>query len=278
MIAVTEPAVEVRGVHTQIGASRILNGVDLVAPTGLTTGIFGLNGAGKSVTMKVLAGLLPATSGQVLLDGDDITSLSPEQRTARGIAYTPQGRQLFPSLTVEQNLRLGGYLIRRRDKVRYGEVLEAMYARFPRLRDRRQQLAGSMSGGERAMLAVGRALMNEPRVLLIDEPTAGLAPQVIGDVLDLLAGLREEGLTMVLVEQNLAFGFRLADRAAILQRGQVVYEGDVSSLDTEEVARLLGVGRLLGQSLQNAVERAPAVKQPRKTSTRPRRVRSRPEA
>ena len=172
---------------------------------------------------------------------------------ARGLAYTPQARQLFPRLTVEQNLRLGGYLLRRRDRARYAAILGGVYDRFPRLHERHTQLAGSLSGGEQAMLAIGRALVCEPSVLLIDEPSAGLAPSVIDDVLGMLQGLREEGLTMVLVEQNITFGFRLVDRAAILQRGQVVYEGDVATLDTARVATLLGVGRLLGDHLERAV-------------------------
>jgi branched-chain amino acid transport system ATP-binding protein len=269
---------EMDGVHTTLGVNRILNGIDLRVPVGTTTGIFGLNGAGKSVTMKVLAGLLPATSGSVRLDGEDITSASPEERVGRGMAYVPQGRQLFPSLTVEQNLRLGGYLVRRHDKAHFATVLQGIYARFPRLEERRTQLAGSLSGGERAMLAVGRALMNEPKVLLIDEPTAGLAPHVITDVLSLLLELRADGLTMVLVEQNLPFGFRLAERAAILQRGKVVYEGDVATLDTERVAHLLGVGRLLGGSFRGAVDRGtPSPTRPPRQPRRARRVTT-PEA
>ena len=235
------------------GSNLVLHGVDLTVDEGTSVGIFGLNGAGKSVTMKVIAGLVPARAGAVTLAGEDITKLSPEDRVARGMAYTPQARQLFPRLTVEQNLRLGGYLLRRKSKARYGEVVKEIYDRFPRLYERRGQYAGSMSGGEQAMLAIGRALANEPKVLLIDEPSAGLAPAVIEDVLEMLQGLRADGMTLVLVEQNVTFGFRLVDRAAILQRGQVVYEGDVAQLDTAKVAKLLGVGRLLGAHLERAV-------------------------
>lgn len=249
----TEPLLSLAGIEAGFGANTVLHGVDLTVDEGTSVGIFGLNGAGKSVTMKVIAGLVPARAGVVSLAGEEITGLSPEDRVARGVAYTSQGRQLFPRLTVEQNLRLGGYLLRRRSKSQYATVVEGIYERFPRLYERRGQYAGSMSGGEQAMLAIGRALVNEPKVLLIDEPSAGLAPAVIEDVLVMLQGLRAEGMTLVLVEQNITFGFRLVDRAAILQRGQVVYEGAVSTLDTAKVAKLLGVGRLLGAHLERAV-------------------------
>ena len=248
-----EPLLRLDNVVAGFGANTVLHGVDLSVPEGASVGLFGLNGAGKSVTMKVVAGLVPARDGTVSLLGADITSTSPEQRVALGMAYTPQARQLFPKLTVEQNLRLGGYLLRRRDKARYQRVVGDIFERFPRLAERRQQFAGSLSGGEQAMLAIGRALACEPRVLLIDEPSAGLAPSVIEDVLVMLQQLRSEGMTMVLVEQNITFGFRLVDRAAILQRGKVVYEGDVAHLDTAKVATLLGVGRLLGAHLERAV-------------------------
>ena len=243
------------GIEAGFGANLVLHGVDLAVEPGTSVGLFGLNGAGKSVTMKVIAGLVPARAGSVMLADEDITSLSPEQRVMRGMAYTPQARQLFPRMTVGQNLRLGAYVLRRKHKDRYAGVLAGIYERFPRLYERRDQLAGSLSGGEQAMLAIGRALANEPTVLLIDEPSAGLAPSVIEDVLEMLQRLRAEGMTMVLVEQNITFGFRLVDRAAILQRGQVVYEGDVASLDTARVATLLGVGRLLGAHLERAVGR-----------------------
>jgi branched-chain amino acid transport system ATP-binding protein len=243
----------VTGLEAGFGANLVLHGVDLTVDQGTSVGIFGLNGAGKSVTMKVIAGLVPARAGTITLADEDITKLSPEDRVARGMAYISQARQLFPRLTVEQNLRLGGYLLRRRSKSHFADVVSEIYERFPRLYERRGQYAGSMSGGEQAMLAIGRALANEPKVLLIDEPSAGLAPAVIEDVLVMLQGLRADGMTLVLVEQNITFGFRLVDRAAILQRGQVVYEGDVSNLDTAKVAKLLGVGRLLGAHLERAV-------------------------
>jgi branched-chain amino acid transport system ATP-binding protein len=262
------------GVEAGFGPNLVLHGVDLDVAEGSSVGLFGLNGAGKSVTMKVIAGLVDARAGTVTLSDRDITALSPEDRVALGMAYTPQARQLFPRLTVEQNLRLGGYLLRRKSKARYAEILGGIYERFPRLHERRGQFAGSLSGGEQAMLAIGRALANEPRLLLVDEPSAGLAPAVIEDVLEMLQRLRAEGMTMVLVEQNITFGFRLVDRAAILQRGQVVYQGDVAHLDTARVAQLLGVGRLLGAHLERAVgqpvKKAAAAKSAKKRAPRKR--------
>lgn len=255
---------EVQGLEAGFGANVVLHGVDLAVGEGTSVGIFGLNGAGKSVTMKVIAGLVPARAGTVALRDTDVTALSPEDRARAGMAYVPQARQLFPKLTIEQNLRLGGYVLRRHDKARYAEVIDRVYDRFPILRERRGQQAGSLSGGEQAMLALGRALAGDPHVLLIDEPSAGLAPAVIDDVLQMLQALRADGMTMLLVEQNVSFGFRLVDRAAIMQRGLVVYEGDVATLDTARVATLLGVGRLLGPHLERAVGR-PARKRPRAT-------------
>lgn len=169
------------------------------------------------------------------------------------MGYAPQARQLFPKLTVEQNLRVGGYLLRRKNKRRFGEILAAIYERFPILTERREQKAGSLSGGEQAMLTIARALAADPVLLLIDEPSSGLAPAVIEEVFAMLEGLRREGMTILLVEQNITFGFRLVDRALIMQGGAVVYEGAVDSLDTARVAELLGVGRLLGSHLERAV-------------------------
>lgn len=249
------PLLEVQGVLAGFGSNLVLHGVDLDVREGSSLGLFGLNGAGKSVTMKVIAGLVPCRAGAVVFRGEDITGLSPEDRVRRGMAYTPQARQLFAKMTVEQNLRLGGYLLRRRDRSRFAPVVDGIYERFPRLRDRRAQLAGSLSGGEQAMLAIGRALVNEPDILLVDEPSAGLAPAVLEDVFAMMQRLRSDGMTMVLVEQNVTFGLRLVDHAAILQSGRVVYHGDVAALDTARVATLLGVGRLLGPHLERVVGR-----------------------
>jgi branched-chain amino acid transport system ATP-binding protein len=236
---------DARGLVAGFGSHAVLHGVDIAVRDGEIAGVFGLNGAGKSVTMKVLAGLVPAWSGQISLGGRDITGLAAEARVAAGIGNVPQGRQVFPELTVEQNLRLGAYQLRRRERSRYDGVLARTYDRFPKLAARRTQAAGTMSGGEQASLAVARALMGEPRLLLVDEPSAGLAPNIVHELFMVLDELNRDGLTILLVEQNVTFGLKLVHTAHILRTGRVVYSGAVDTLDHDRVTRELGIGRLL---------------------------------
>ena len=239
------PLLEATALVTGFGAHAVLHGVDISVRRGEIAGIFGLNGAGKSVTLKVIAGLVPAWSGIIMLGSQSITNASAERRVALGLGNVPQGKQVFTELTVEQNLRLGAYQLRRRDRARYQPLLERVYERFPVLFARRDQAAGTMSGGEQASLSVARALMSEPRLLLIDEPSAGLAPKIVEELFGTLAALNRDGLTIVLVEQNVTFGLQLVDTAHLLRQGRVVYRGDVAHLDRERVARELGIGRLL---------------------------------
>ena len=238
--------IQAHNVVTGFGSHAVLHGIDLTVRTGEIAGIFGLNGAGKSVFLKVLSGLVPAWDGRVELEGRDITHASPEKRVELGVGNVPQGRQVFAELTVEQNLRVGAYQLRRRNRDRYEEVLTSIYKRFPVLANRRDQAAGTMSGGEQASLAVARALMSEPRLLLIDEPSAGLAPKVVADLFEVLSDLNATGLSILLVEQNITFGLKLVHTANLLRGGRLVYSGDVASLDRERVVRELGIGRLLG--------------------------------
>ena len=259
----------VESVRAGFGATTVLHGLSYVVRSGEIAGIFGLNGAGKSVSMKVLAGIVPAWSGRITLDGQDITALSAEERVRRGIGHVPQGRQVFAGLTVEQNLRLGAYTLRRRDKARYSSVLDGVLDRFPVLAERRDQVAGTMSGGQQASLAVARALMSEPRLLCIDEPSAGLAPLVVDELRETLRAVAATGMTMVLVEQNVAFGLQLADTVNILQTGRIVHSGAASEVDSDTLARYLGVGRLLTGGAASAVagRRAAAPRRtPRKTT------------
>lgn len=249
----TTPLLEVRDVTAGFGAVTILHGVTFEVPRGTIAGVFGLNGAGKSVTMKTLAGIVPARSGSILLDGEDITRLSPEQRVARGMGHVPQGRQVFPDLTVEENLRLGAYTLRRRNRGRYAAALDGVYDRFPVLRQRRDQKAGTMSGGQQASLAVARALVNEPQLILVDEPSAGLSPVATLELDAVLQEVARTGVTMVLVEQNIAFGLSLVDTAHLLQTGTVVHSGPVGELDDETLARHLGIGRVLQAAAGSAL-------------------------
>jgi branched-chain amino acid transport system ATP-binding protein len=240
---------EVRDAVAGFGASTVLHGVSIEVKEGEIAGIFGLNGAGKSVTMKTVAGLVPLRSGSISFQGQDITRRSPEDRVALGLANLPQGRQVFPEMTVEENLRLGALVLRRRDRGRYRAVLDRVLERFPILAERRGQRAGLLSGGEQASLAVGRALMSEPRLMLVDEPSAGLAPLVVEQLFETLRAVRETGVTILLVEQNVTFGLKLVDTAHVLQTGRIVYQGEVASLDRDRVAEYLGIGRLLGKRL-----------------------------
>lgn len=242
-----------QGVTAGFGPVTVLHGIDLEVQEGSIAGVFGLNGAGKSVTLKTAAGLVPARSGSILFDGVDITRLSPEKRVAMGMGHVPQGRQVFPQLTVEENLRLGAYTLRRRNKSRYAAALDSVFDRFPVLRERRTQLAGTLSGGQQASLAVGRALVNEPRLVLVDEPSAGLSPKMQIDLREVLQVVKDSGVTMVLVEQNIAFGLSLVDTANLLQTGTVVHSGPVAELDDETLATHLGIGRVLASATGSAL-------------------------
>lgn len=259
------PLLVVEEVTAGFGATTVLHGISFSVPRGSIAGVFGLNGAGKSVTMKTIAGVVPARSGRVLLGGEDITALSPERRVALGMGHVPQGRQVFPELTVEENLRLGAYTMRRKDKSRYAGALDSVFDRFPVLRERRGQLAGTMSGGQQASLSVGRALINEPSLILVDEPSAGLSPVAQLELNEVLQTVAETGVTMVLVEQNIAFGLSLVDTAHLLQTGVVVHSAPVDELDDDTLATHLGIGKVLqaatGQALA-ARQSIPAQKAP----------------
>lgn len=240
---------DIEGLSTGFGGNTVLHDLDFHVRRGEVAGLLGLNGAGKSVTLKVIAGLVAPWAGRVLLEGRDLSALGPEERVEAGLGHVTQGRQVFPDLTVEDNLRLGAYVVRRRNRARYEPLLAEMYDRFPRLAERRGQLAGGMSGGEQAMLAVARALMSEPRLLLIDEPSAGLAPAIIGDLVELIRDVKKSGVTILLVEQNIAFALQVADRVHVMQKGSIVHEGDVETIDRASLAGHLGIGRLLSQRI-----------------------------
>ncbi|WP_264292544.1 ABC transporter ATP-binding protein [Tessaracoccus defluvii] len=196
--------------------------------------MIGANGAGKTTTLRALSGLKKPTSGTITLEGDDITSVPARDRVRRGMSHVPEGRRIFPEMTVLENLELGAFL--RRDVVAadYDEV----YSRFPILSERRKQLAGTLSGGEQQMLAMGRALMAKPRVLLLDEPSMGLAPLLVQEIFDIIVSINKAGTTVLLVEQNANIALQIADRAYVLETGSVVLSGAAAELaQTEEVRR-----------------------------------------
>ncbi len=256
----TDALLAVEHVVAGFGATTVLHGLSFAVREGEIAGIFGLNGAGKSVSMKVLGGVVPVRSGRIVFRGHDVTRAPAEERVALGMGHVPQGRQVFPALTVEENLRLGAYTLRRRDRGRYTSVLDGVLDRFPVLAERRSQLAGTLSGGQQASLAVARALVNEPTLVLVDEPSAGLSPVAVAELFRTLKAVARSGVTMVLVEQNVTFGLQLADRAHILQTGRIVYSGDVGALDQDALAGYLGIGRMLGEGASAALSsrRGPA--------------------
>ncbi|MEH6493424.1 MAG: ABC transporter ATP-binding protein [Halopseudomonas sp.] len=229
------------------GAAPVVDKVNLVVNPGELIAILGANGAGKSSILQSLAGLHPATSGSILLDNESIQHLDASQIAARGLALVPEGRQMFPQLTVRDNLLLGAYS--RTDKVDEDAEIEAILRRFPRLRDRIDSQAGLLSGGEQQMVAVGRGLMAKPKILLLDEPSLGLSPAMIGELYDALAALRDEGVTLLLVDQMANLALQVADRAYVLETGRIVKSGSAEALrgDRELEAAYLGEGQREGQ-------------------------------
>ena len=222
------------------GDGHVLQKVSFAVSEGRVLGLIGRNGAGKSTCMNVTVGLLPPRSGTVEVFGADVTRLPPERVAAHGVALVPQGRRVFRSLTVRENLAVAARTPR--DRKAFWTV-ETVFAMFPRLQERRQQLASLLSGGEQQMLAIGRALMANPRVLLMDEPSEGLAPQIVADVGRTIARLKGEGLSIVLVEQNIKLTLELADDVTILNSGSVVFAGTAAALKANDaiVTQHLGV-------------------------------------
>jgi len=224
-------------------AAPVLKGVSLRIEAREIVAVLGANGAGKSTLLRVISGLLPTQRGRVLFNGGDISGVPPHRRVAMGLVQVPEGRQVLPGLTVEENLLLGGY-VRRRDRAALDRAVGEVFELFPILRDRRRQLSGSLSGGEQQMLALGRALMAGPRLLLLDEPSLGLAPLVVKHIFEVIALLRNRGIPVLLVEQNAKKAIELADRGLVLRNGEVVMSGPAAQLwASEEVkSAYLGTG------------------------------------
>ena len=234
-------ALHLDNVHAFYGDSHVLQNVSFALPEGHLLGLLGRNGAGKSTCMNVAVGLLPARRGRVSVFGEDVTALPPERIAACGVALVPQGRRIFRSLTVRENLVVAA---RKSDNGgRNGWSVETVFDMFPRLRERKSQLAAYLSGGEQQMLAIGRALMNNPRVLLMDEPSEGLAPQIVLEVMSTIRKLKASGLSIVLVEQSPKLVFEIADDIVILNSGEVAFRGDARDIgpDDQRVTQYLGV-------------------------------------
>ncbi|HVA42344.1 MAG TPA: ABC transporter ATP-binding protein [Acidimicrobiales bacterium] len=230
------------GVVAGYGSHTVLHGVDLSVEEGEVVALLGLNGAGKSVTLRTLTGILPVRAGTVRFGGADVTRFGVEARTRLGMVAVPQGRGIFTDLTVEQNLRVGGYLLNNSE---YRSARAAVVDRFEMLGARGGERAGNLSGGQQAILAVARALLARPRLLILDEPTAGLAPSAIATMLEVLKDLQSEGMTMLLVEQNVGFAMALAQRLLLMQKGVVVEESSPGrAADRKALLEALGAGEL----------------------------------
>jgi branched-chain amino acid transport system ATP-binding protein len=221
-------ALQVRALEAGYGTIQVLHGIDFDVEEGKIVALLGANGAGKTTTLRALSGMIPAR-GQTLLDGKDVSAVGAADRMRLGIAHVPQGRGTFVDFTVEENLALGAYTIRDKGTIR--AALDYWYGIFPWLAERRSQLAGSLSGGEQQMLAIARALITRPRVLMCDEPSLGLAPSITQDLFALLARLnRERGMAILLVEQNARLTLEIAHRAYVLESGEINLEGSASEL------------------------------------------------
>jgi len=233
---------EVRDVKVRYGKIEALHGVSLSVRQGELVTLLGANGAGKTTLMRAISGLLPLESGSVWFDGRDITRVKAHRRVIDGLVQAPEGRGVFPGMTVVENLEMGCYGRKFESKAAHDERLDWVFATFPRLAERRKQVGGTLSGGEQQMLAIGRALMARPRVLLLDEPSMGLAPMMISQIFSIIAEINAAGTTVLLVEQNAAQALSRSDRAYILETGAVTREGPAEELLADDGIRAAYLG------------------------------------
>ena len=240
----TSPLLEVRELRAGYGKAEVLHGLNLQAQKGQVITVIGPNGAGKSTLLNSLIGLLPAR-GTLHYNGQDISELSLEERVLMGIALVPEKRELFGTMTVEDNLELGGFRQMRMGNPRWRDRMQDVFDLFPRLKERRLQLAGTLSGGERQMLAVGRSLMSRPEVLMLDEPSLGLAPLIVKEIFSIIETLKQTGVTIVLVEQNARAALAVADHGYVLEMGEVSLHGPAAELaqDSRVIDTYLGAAK-----------------------------------
>ncbi|MBI5603648.1 MAG: ABC transporter ATP-binding protein [Deltaproteobacteria bacterium] len=220
---------ELKGIRTIYGAFEALRDISLTVDTGEVVTLLGANGAGKTTLLRTISGLVSPARGQIRYDGQGINKITPDAMVKKGISHCPEGKMLFPEMTVQKNLEMGAYC-RRKDRRLVERLQEEVFDLFPRLKERRKQAAGTLSGGEQQMVAIGRALMSGPKLLMLDEPSLGLAPLVVMNIMDALARIRERGTAILLVEQNAAESLRIADRGYVLEHGEVVLTGSSESL------------------------------------------------
>jgi branched-chain amino acid transport system ATP-binding protein len=240
----TSPLLQVENLRSGYGRAEVLHGLSLQADAGGVITVIGPNGAGKSTLLNTLMGILPG-QGTIRFDGEDIARLTLEERVMRGISLVPEKRELFASMPVEDNLVLGGYRQKRVGNARWRERLDEVYTLFPRLKERRTQLAGTLSGGERQMLAVGRALMSAPKLLMLDEPSLGLAPLIVREIFGIIEALRTTGVTIVLIEQSARAALAVADHGYVLEMGEIALQGPAAelALDARVIDTYLGAAK-----------------------------------
>jgi branched-chain amino acid transport system ATP-binding protein len=234
------PLLELKSVAIGYGHHRVLDDINLTLERGEIVTLLGANGAGKSTLAKAVSGLLRPEHGAILLDGQPIEALPPAERLRRGIAHVPEGRQIFSGMTVEENLELGAYAVSEAD---YAAQLEKVWALFPLLRQRMKDIAGNFSGGQQQMLAIARGLMAKPRILVLDEPSLGVAPLLVAEIFRLIVALREQGITILLAEQNARQALSIADRGYVFENGRITLSGTARDLlNSQEIAeRYLGM-------------------------------------
>ena len=231
---------KIENLHVSYGGIKALRGISLEVPDGKIVTLIGANGAGKSTTLRTISGLVKADSGSITYDGQELLGKPINKILEAGIAQSPEGRRVFANLSVLENLKVGAYL--RKDKSGIEKDLQWVYSLFPRLEERSWQLAGTLSGGEQQMLAVGRALMSRPKVLMMDEPSLGLAPLVVQGIFDIIRTINKEGVTVLLIEQNANMALKVADLAYVLETGRVVMDGTGAELLTNERVRSAYLG------------------------------------
>lgn len=230
---------KVSGIHVYYGAIHALKGVSFTIQQGELVTLLGGNGAGKTTTLKTLSGLLRPTRGAVHLEGEPLHRIDAHKIVQRGVAHVPEGRKIFPRFTVLENLKIGGYA---RDKGALAPELDFVFRMFPRLKERQKQYAGTLSGGEQQMLAIGRALMAKPKLLLLDEPSMGLAPKIVEQILETIRTINQAGVTVLLVEQNAAMALAISHRGYVLETGQVILQGTASELAGNDLVRQAYLG------------------------------------
>jgi branched-chain amino acid transport system ATP-binding protein len=230
---------KVNEIHVYYEAIHALNGVSFAVEQGELVTLLGANGAGKTTTLKTLSGLLRPRRGSVVLEGAALEKIEPHAIVQRGVAHVPEGRKVFPRFTVLENLLIGGYS---RKKSALGVELDYVFQLFPRLKERQKQYAGTLSGGEQQMLAIGRALMAKPKILLLDEPSMGLAPKIVEQILENIRAINKSGVTVLLVEQNAAMALAISDRGYVLETGAVILEGTASELAGNDLVRQAYLG------------------------------------